>query len=227
MAEEAKPATPAEKTPETTPQTPAATPGAKDDGVVTIAKSEHEQLVKDAARATEAQRRADRLDRIYGGKDGSKGGHFRSETPQTPTPAPTPEELVAAGVEEDRKAVTLLTGLAIEPKYREVLDADPTLRSLFTNNPLGLLPILAPDALDAQDALELVRGKLDERLLEMKKPAQPKPEDKKPEAAPPAGGVNTSNVEKDAEVEAAKKIGNTEQAIAGMVKVGIKHMNKT
>lgn len=224
MAEQANPATPAVQSDGKTPVAPAAAPGTKDESVVTLTKEQHEQLLRDQARASANQRKADLYDRTVG-KDG-KGGHFKSEATPAAAPVLTPEEKEQRGIEEDRKASSLLLGLAIDPKYREVLDADPTLRSLFTNNPLGILPLLAPDALDAEDALGLVRTKLDERLLEMKKTTEPKPEEKKPGEAPPAGGVNPQSTDKDAELEVARKIPGTEQAIASMVKVNLKHASK-
>jgi hypothetical protein len=221
MAEEnANPATPAETTPETTPQTPAATPGEKEESTVTLSKEEHAQLLRDQARAGTNQRKADLYDRTVG----KNGNAFK---PSAPPVVLTPDEKEQQGILEDQKAQRLLTGVALDPKYRDLLDADPTLRGLLVNQPLAVIPLLAPDALDAQDALELVQAQLDERLEALKAKITPATTEATPETAPPAGAVNTQTADKDAELEAARKIGNTEGAIASMVKVGLKHIGKS
>src|SRR3990167_1820451 len=150
-----------------TPAVPAATPAPQPE-TVTLDKQAHNQLVRDAARAGEAQSRADRLEALAKKNGLLGGGHFKPATPVTP---PTPEERQAAGAEEDRKAEKGLLGLALDPAYRTVLDADPTLRDLLTKNPLAVLPVFAPDALDADDAVGLVRDMLKKRAT----PATPAP----------------------------------------------------
>jgi len=215
-------ATPGGTTPGgTPPATPPAIPTPTPQGeVVTLKKEEHEQLVKDAARASSAQSRADRLENLAKRHGLLGGGHFKPQTPATP---PSKEDQEAAAAEEDQKAKSGLMALAIDPIYREVFDADPTLRDLITKNPLAVLPILAPDALDADDAVALVKEALAKR-----KPAAPPATPPTPPAtppAPPAGGVNPPGSDvPDAELEAARKIPNTENAIAGMVKVGLKKL---
>ena len=207
----------------------AATPGAENNQKpvtpanaeqVTVSKEEFERLSREAARAAEAQSRADRIEAAQQRQE----KHFKgAPAPKNP---PSAEEREAIGMEEDRKAERGLIGLALEPKYREILDADATLRTLFTQNPLGVLPVLAPKAFDAEDALTLVRQELDKRVADKKaslpeaKPAQPVDAPK----VPPSGGVNPSDTAVDAEYEDARKLPGTEQAVVGMIKAGLKRL---
>lgn len=210
-------------TPGAAPDAAQATPTKPTEGeTVTIPKSEHEQLSRDAARAASAQSRADRLEKVYG----RSNGNFR--TPVEKAPEPTKEERDTQAVEEDRKAERGLLGIALDPAYREVLDADPTLRNIFTKNPLAVLPLLAPDALDAEDAMTLVKEKLEERKNGLKKP-EPKKEEpnKKAPSSPPAGGINATATEVNEQYEAAKKLPGVENAIAGMVKANLKKFGST
>ena len=221
---EANAATPAEQPGTNPPAAPAATPAnnAPQGETVTLTKEEHEQLARDAARARESQSKADRYDRLM-----SRGGnHFKPQASATP---PSEDEQKAQAEAEDRKAEKGLMGLAVDPAYREVLDADPTLRTLLTTNPLAILPAYAPDALDADDAIALVKEKLVTRVDEIKKSKTPPPAGtpEKPSTppAPPAGAVNPpAGTTPDAQYEAAKKNPNVESAIAGMVKIGLNKM---
>lgn len=196
---------------------------------VTLTKEEHAKLVKDAgetqiARDLQAQadRKAARLEKIISGK----GSVFGKPAPVVETPANNDPD--AAALLEDRKAERGLMALAVEPKYREILDADPTLRELLTTNPLGVLPLLAPDALDASDAIDLVKEKLEARITNFKKPAPVAPIDGKPATpvVPAPGAINPDSKELDAKYEESKKIPGTENAIANMVKIGIGRMGK-
>lgn len=194
----------------TPPVTSPATP-TNNSEQISLSKEAHDQLVKDAARAGEAQSRADRYENILKKNGLIGGGHFRPATPITP---PTPEERQAAGADEDQKAKVGLMALALDPVYRATLDADPTLRDLLVKNPLAVLPLLAPDALDADDAVSLVRDALTKR-----KPATPLVPPVVPPAPviPPVGAINANDKPVNEEVEAAKKLPNTERAVAGMI----------
>lgn len=216
-------------TPTPTPATPAAepqTPPANEGLVLTFkSKEEKEQFERDAARARTNQSKADRYDRIVG-----KGGHFApaSQAPATP---PTAEELAEKAAGEDRKAERGLLGIAADPKFRAVFDADPTLRETFTKNPLAVLPLLAPDALDAEDALALVTEALEKRGESIKKPETPPADDKNPDgtpktppATPPAGGVNVNDTLPNKAAEEALKHVNPEVAVAGSIKERLKAM---
>lgn len=227
MSEAATPAaTPAKENGGTPPTPPAATPANPQAEKVTLTKEEHDQLQRDAARARQNQRKADLYDRTVGS---GKKGHFSPES-QTPATPPSKEELEERAAEEDRKAEKGIIRLAVDPKYRDLLDADPTLRGMMTNNPLAVLPLFANDALDAEDAIALVTEELDKRLATFKKPATdgggnpPKDEKKPQDTTPPAGAPNPSGTVPDEEYEAAKKNPNTERAVAGMIKVGLKKL---
>lgn len=212
-----QPATPAaeEKKPAVTPEKPAV-----EGDSVTLSKAEVDQLRRDAARASEAQTRADRLEKA---QKRSKA-HFDSS--RTPTP-PSVEEVEAQGAAEDAKAERGLMRLASNPEYRDVLDNDPTLRDLLTTNPLALLPVYASDALDAEDAIDMVKEALLARKAKLA--PTPKAEDKKEEKkeTPPVGGVNTPAPQVNSEAyESAKKNPNTESALAGMFKAKLAERKK-
>lgn len=187
---------------------PAAAPVA--DETVVLPKATHDQLARDAARAASNQRKADLYDRHFGN---GNGGRFQPPTPATP---PTADEIKAQADAEDRKAERGILALAANPEFREVLDADPTLRNLMVTNPLAVLPMLAPDALDADDAMTLVKEALNGRRKPATPPAVPTPP--APTDVPKPGAITTPTDQTvNEEVEAAKKIPNTENAIAKMV----------
>lgn len=209
-------ATPGANNGGTPPATPPATPALPAAEMVSLSKEAHEQLVRDAARTSEAQSRADRYENLLKKNGLLGGGHFRPAPSATP---PTPEERQAAAAGEDLKAERGLIALALDPIYREVLDKDPTLRDLLTKNPLAILPVFAPDALDADDAVLLVKEALNKRKV-VTPPATP-PIPPAP-ATPPAGGINPSDKPVNEEVEAARKNPKTENAIAGMIGARLK-----
>ncbi len=214
------PATPpVEKKVETPPTPPAATPAKEEPEKVTLDKEVHDQLVKDAARASSAQSTADRYKNVLK-KHGLFGssGHFKSAPPATP---PSPEEVQAAGAEEDQKAKNGLIALALDPAHRQVLDADPTLRDMLTKNPLSVLPILAPDALDAEDAIGLVKEAFVKKQADIPPENPPKTPETPPETPAP-GAVNPQDTPVNEEAEAARKLPKIENAIAGMVKAKLK-----
>lgn len=217
-------ATPAVEEVKTPP--PAATPAPVSQGseTVTLTKEEHERLQRDAARAASAQSRADRLERSR-----ERNGQHFGAAKQAPPPAPSKEQEEERGHEEDVKAERGLVRLAVDPKYREILDSDPTLRDMITRNPLSLLPIYANDAFDAEDAIGLVREELDKRLASMKPATNPTPTTPAPASdvkTPPPGGVNADTRNLDAEYEEARKHPSTERAIAGMINLGMKKLGK-
>lgn len=219
MSDAATPTVPQGGTP---PAAPVATPANAQPESVTLDKAAHDQLVKDAARASEAQSRADRYEGILKKNGLLGGGHFK---PAAPVTSPSPEDRAAQAAEEDRKAERGLIGLALDPAFREVLDKDQTLRDLLTKNPLAVLPILAPDALDADDAVSLVREALNKKVTPLANPPANPPVSSTPPTppTPPSGGVNPprSDVPNE-EYEAARKNPKTEDAIAGMIKAKTK-----
>lgn len=211
-------AAPPEGTPPAVPPaTPPAPPANPPAATVTLTKEEHDRLV---GRASGNQSKADRYDRLMK----QNGGHFKPAAPATP---PSPEEAAQRAADEDRKAERGLMALAVDPAFREVLDSDATLREMLTKNPLAVLPVMANDAIDAEDAVALVRDALTKRAEGLKKPATPPANPPTPPTppTPPAGGVNPPDKPLDAEYEAARKIPNTEKALSEMIKVGIKRQN--
>lgn len=205
MSEQA--ATPAVPSTEA-PVVPPATPAIPATETVTLSKEQHDQLARDAARATSNQSKADRYDKLVG----KKGGHFGA--PTAPVTPPTSEEMAEAASAEDRKAERGLLALAADPTLRAVLDADPTLFSLLRTNPLAVLPMLASDALDADDAVSLVK----EALLKRAAPATPPATPPVTPPATPPNPIVPPNAVVNEELEAARKLPGTEQAIAAMVK---------
>lgn len=200
------------------PQAPAATPPTPTVETVSLSKEEHAQLVRNAARAAEAQSRADRLEKMLSKRSGT---HFNNQAQATP---PSQEDLDAKASAEDYKAERALMALAADPAYRDILDADPTLRDLLIKNPLAVLPMMAADALDAEDAINLVKENLGRRKPAAAAPATPPAPAPVELPVPPTGGVNPQDRPTDAEYESAKANKNVENAIAGMVKVGMKRM---
>lgn len=216
---ESTPATPAvpEVTPPATPATPVVTPAAPA-AVVTLTPEEHAQLTRDASRAAANQRKADLYDRTVG--SGRKSGHFAAPAPATP---PSKEEMEAQASAEDAKAERALLALAASPEYRDVLDADPTLRNLFLTNPLAVLDMYAKDAVDAEDALTLVKDELGKLRKPATPPANPPATPPATPPAPPTGAINPPADQTTNEaVEAAKKNPNTEHAISGMIGARLK-----
>lgn len=213
------PPVPPVATPPVTP--PATTPPVDAPREVTLSQEAHDQLQKDAARGSTNQRKADLYDKTIGKKG---KGHFQ---PTAPVEPPSEDEQAQAALAEDRKAERGLLAIVADPAYRTVLDADPTLRDLLTSNPLAALPMLAPDALDADDAISLVKEALEKRATSVTPPTTPPatPAGETPPATetPPVGAVNPGGDQPvNAEVEEAKKNPNTESAIAGMVGARLK-----
>ncbi len=202
-----------------TPPTPPAAAPTNNAEIVTLTKEEHDQLRKDAARASSNQRKASLYDKLYGSNN---KGHFTSEPPKPLSE----EEKIEIGRQEDKKAERGLISIAANPEFREALDADPTLRNMLINNPLAVLPMIAPEAIDAEDAISIVTEKLKDRVEEIKKSktiltAAPVA-NKDNQTVPPTGGINPpATTTPDAEYENAKKNPNTESAIANMVKIGL------
>lgn len=206
-------ATPAEES-KTPAATPAPTEGSK---TVTLTEEEHQRLQRDAARAAEAQSRADRLERIAKRSSGKKtDGQDDQEDSE--------DDGGRNAAKEDRKAERGLMRLAADPAYRELLDGDQTLKDLLLNNPLAALSIYAPEAMDAEDGIGLIREVLDKRLAS-KKPATPSTAQTPataPKVAPNPAAQPADEQVLNEEFEAAKKDPNTERAVASMIRVSAK-----
>ena len=73
----------------------------------------------------------------------------------------------------------------------------------------------------------MVTDKLTQRVAAIaaaKKPAETTTEAKPADTTPPAGGTGVRTPLANEEYEAARKLPNTEGAIAGMIKVGLKNL---
>lgn len=208
-------ATPAVQPDGTPAVAPAAAPAETNADMVQVSKEKLDQLERDAARAATAQREAAEARRKAALYDRTMGKSHASPFSRQPAPAaaPTEEEMREQASREDAKAERLIMRLAAEPKYRALLDADPTLRDLMVNNPLAVLPALAPDAIDAEDALALVTEKLDARLTTISTPAPVAPAP----ATAPAPAVDATKKSVDERVAEAQKAPHLRDAIAGTI----------
>ena len=190
--------------------------------VVTLTPEEHAKLLKDVEDARNLQSQADaRSARLQAALTGKGGSRFTA--PGATVVVPTDAEKQDYAAQEDLKAAQGLQRLALDPTYRAALDADPTLRGLFQNNPLAVLPLLAPAAYDAEDALTLVKQALAEKVSKAATVATVKPEEK-PVVVAPATVVAPSAPILDEEYEAAKKIPSTESALISMIGIGLKKL---
>lgn len=214
----ATPVDPKEPTPPAGDGSGAATPAPDAaDETVTVKKSEFETL---KARQSTADSKASRMEKLLrrNGIDPESGK--KSSTPAA-TSTPSAGDGSGDGADEDVKASQGIMRLAMKPEYREVLDADPTLRTMFERNPLAVLPLFANDALDAEDALGLIEEELKTRatkIAEKKTATPPTPAPaptttpKKKEDTPTPGAVNPAPVGDAAYDELLKK-GDTAGAL--------------
>ena len=217
-----QPAANAEVKGTTPPAAPKDTPADKSQqgDNVTLTKEEHNLLKKQAAIASSAQKKADRLERLVNRK--TREGVFTGKPAPEPITPPTTDELKVQGEEEDRKAEMGVMRLSTDPKYRKILDSDETLREMMTKTPINMLRMYANNPVDAEEAIDMVTEHLDSRLEAMNiDPAttDPKPAANTDEPAiPPAGGVNVAAAQTDEVMEGFKKMSNVEDAVSKMVK---------
>ena len=153
----------------------------KDDEVV-VKKSDLDAMKGRQSLLDKKEERLKKLEKKFGFSGGFK---------KTPAPA-APADGGDDGAAEDEKAKGLLQGIALDPEYRDVLDANPILKDMLLRNPLSVLPLYASEAIDAEDAEGLVK----EHLAGLKSklpPANPAPANPAPkkEDTPPAGGENS------------------------------------
>ena len=181
--------------------------------VVTLSKEDYDKMARDAARARSNQSDADRFRAI---SKGSPVNHFK---PQPPVVPPTQEEIDGEARTQDRLAERGLLQLAVDPAYRDVFDADPTLRDMFFKAPLAVLPLLAPDAFNAEDAINLVKDALDAKKP---KPVATASAAIVPPPTPNPGAIQANDTLQDDAYEAAKKLPNVETSLAGMIAAKLK-----
>lgn len=165
------------------------------DEMVSVKKSDLDAMKGRQSALDIRENRLKKLEKKFGFSGGFK---------KTPAPA-APADGGDDGSAEDDKAKSLLIGIALDPEYREVLDANPMLRDMLTKNPLSILPLYAADAIDAEDAEGLVKehlAGLKSKLKPVEKPADPAP---KKDETPKAGGENSVFGKEVGKVEADDK----------------------
>lgn len=210
---------PAAAAPEATPVAPAVS----EEETVTLKKSDYEAHL---GRISATDKKEARLNK-FAQKIGYGKSHFsQSAQPAAAPVAPSPEEAAEAASVEDRKAERGITRLALDPSYRAALDADPTFRDILSQNPLSLLDIYAPDALDAEDAVEQMKEELDRRAALASKPEPAAPAAPAPAPAPaevpPAGhgsmgdGAIAEAAKDDPEYKDVVKTGTLKGVAAGI-----------
>ncbi len=177
-------------TPSPSPAATVVTPPAESkDEMVTVKKSDFEAM---KGRQSVLDIRENRLKKRESKLGSGQSLSFKQPVaPKSVSRASDDDDEAAS--QEDRKAERGLINLALKVEYREVLDANPVLRDMLTKNPLSALPIYAADAVDADDAVELMEEKLSEMKNQLRPPVAPaetKPVEKKPEETPPVGGEN-------------------------------------
>lgn len=126
---------------------------------------------------------------------------------------------VSENIEEMRTAEIKVSRLLLDPKYRPLLDSDPTLLSVLQRNPLTFVD----DFIDAEDAMDQTRDMLDEKLSKLPPPKKDEEDDKKDEENEggnqfSAGAPNTRSGAPSAKTpEEHRKDGNTDAAVESSI----------
>lgn len=212
MDEVVKADTPATDAPATAPATaPADTPATAVE-TVTLPKADVERLKAQTSTADAKVARYEKVLKLNGIDPAIGAFHVKPPKPaDAPATAPATDEAFSA---EATKAKDGLLGLALNPVYRDVLDANPDLKSILVQNPLALLPIYAKDALDGEDAVTLVEDELKRRLGTMKPaPTTPPATTTDTPPVPPKVPVNVLSAEKQDSYKELEKKGD----VAGMI----------
>jgi len=135
------------------------------------------ELEKEKARLAKARRKA-KL---------AKERVFSFEEPEE-EPEPTEDELALITEKETLKVEKGVLGILKSDEYSKLLEADPTLREILENNPLGL-PVFKELPIDAEDALYKIEEYLSERAAKLPVDESGKKEPETP-PAPEAGPTN-------------------------------------
>jgi len=145
---------------------------------VVLKKSEHDELQKKAAQASEAQSRADSLE--VENRKLNRPGARKVE-------APTPFEASELSVIKSKVTATLLTN----SDYRELIGKKPELARILAKDPTGILD--TNEFADADDAISQVFDYLDEQVVASKSSAAPTTPANPPAETPPASAPANSN----------------------------------
>jgi len=183
------------------------------------AQAEVERLTGESAKANarqaESDKRSKKLERE------NKRLKMGSSKPSSPEPddgdggngdGESATSQAAETAEEMRTAEGKVSRLLIDPKYRPLLDSDPTLLTVLQRNPLAFVD----DFIDADDALDQTTEMLDERLSKLPAPKEEKAEEKEEEGAKqfnagPANPQTGPSGPKSAEQH--RKEGNNDMAV--------------
>jgi hypothetical protein len=140
------------------------------------AQAEVERLSRDLSKAQSRQSEADKRSKVLVREnkrlksDISKSGNSDYKDDEI-------TDVVGKDIEigETREAEMKVSRLLLDPKYRTLMDSDPTLLNVLQRNPL----IFVDDFIDSEDAVDQTKDMLDERISELKIiPKDNKPEEK-------------------------------------------------
>jgi hypothetical protein len=171
---------------------------------ISLKKTEHDTLQKQAAQASEAQHRADTLEKEI--RDLKRG--FKRKVVDTENFKP--EEIL-----EVKSKVT--ARLITSEKYRDLVAKRPELAKILAKNPLTLLEV--DQFIDAEDAADQVFDYLDELSVNTEVPkAQPTPPETPPSSPvipnPEGQAVKTLEQQQEAELQKLPVMDRMEQKLA-------------
>lgn len=151
---------------------------------ITLSKKEHDELQRKAAMTSEAQSRADILEKQFGRKSKRK-----VEEPQT---------FETTEISEVKRRVT--TEILTNADYQKLTQSNPELARLLTKNPLDLLD--TNEFVDVDDAFNQVMDYLDNRVLGSGQPVEPPKKEEPVTSATPSSGANPPGSASAIDVEA-------------------------
>jgi len=170
-----------------------------------------ETLTKQVKQSQDLQRQADkarRIDKIERKKLEIELNKIKSGESYIPSEVPEGETVIERETRLEAR-IGIQNMLLENPDYQELLKQDITLREVLKNNPFALIG----EYFDAQDAVEQLKEKLEQRLSSLKSP-QPKEEGKK-EGKPAefeAGPIQPSSIP-----PLKKEVGKSGDAIADSI----------
>lgn len=180
------------------------------------AQAEIKNLTGEVKKANDLQSQADRKSRKLEGdikrlkKGNAKPAASGDEEEEGGEAAPAED----SDVEERRNADTKVSRLLLDPKYRPLMDKDPSLLQSLIRQPL----LYVDDFIDAEDALDQTRDMLDERLSQLppaEKPAEEKKDEEEKDT--PAFSAGSPNVRGGASgpktADQHRAEGNTDAAV--------------
>lgn len=134
---------------------------------------------------------------------GAGGGDGGGDTPPDNSGTDSSSDAEIERVNAERGVSNLLL---MNPQYQGLLNEDQTLKEVLVNNPLSLIT----EYIDAEDAVEQIKAKLDKRLA-AKDEAANKKEEKKGGDVPPTGD-NKQELKGDLSADKIKNLSPSEWA---------------